>query len=174
METSTISTKKYIIKYGIIICIAWIILGVIRYMTNNVFNLSSGDSVIDFLIHSIPVIFGIYAYKSKNNGFLKLKEALKIGTGVSLIGGITFILWTFFLFHVVEPELLNQSFNDSRENIFLKDPNISPEEVHKIMEFSEAMYSPYIFIPTTLLLHLSLGLIISLITGAIMHKKQNL
>ncbi|WP_035093973.1 DUF4199 domain-containing protein, partial [Aquimarina macrocephali] len=134
-------------------------------MTSNIFNLSIWDGSIEFLIHSIPVICGIYEYKSKNNGFLKLKKALKIGMGISLIGGMTFCIWTFFLLFVIEPGLMNQRFNDSRENIFLKDPNISPEEVHKIMEFPETALSPYIYIPTVLLLHLSLGFIISLIAG---------
>ncbi|WP_106794833.1 DUF4199 domain-containing protein [Aquimarina sp. Aq78] len=174
METNAISTKKYITKYGIISGIAWITLSIILYITDNTFNHSSIYTLAELLIHSIPLIYGIYAYKSKNNGFLKLKKALKIGMGISLIGGITYIIWDTFLKNVIEPELMNQRFNASRERIFLKDPNISPEEVHKTMEFSEIVVSPYIYIPTILILHLSLGFIISLITGAILHKKQNL
>ncbi|WP_106794832.1 DUF4199 domain-containing protein [Aquimarina sp. Aq78] len=174
MESNAISARKYIIKYGVILGIIFVIYNVFLYLTNNITSKHWIHVTINIAIPFCIIIYGLYSYKSNNNDFLKLGKALKIGLGISLIGGIITIVWNVLLSNVIEPNLFNQILDTQREKMILNNPEMSPEKVNETMEFSKKFSSSYIVNTIGLFWRLLLGFIISLIGGAIMHKKQNL
>lgn len=87
MKTKSISTAKFIIKHGVILGILWILSFLLTYLINDSFYFRPDDVfaiIIEIILH-ISLAYPIYRYKKINNGFLSLKQALKIGTGIALI-----------------------------------------------------------------------------------------
>jgi len=111
MEETTISSKKHIITYGVIFGIIWVAYGLIRYFTNNLANSNWNLSIIELSIQFGMILYSIYIYKTRNHGFLRLAEGLKVGVGVALIGTILQVIWYVFLFSIIAPEIMDQLIN---------------------------------------------------------------
>ncbi|WP_109852340.1 DUF4199 family protein [Aquimarina sp. AU58] len=174
METNDISAKKHIIKYGVILGFIWAIYGVIRYLTDNVNTSNWKLSLFELSIHIGIIILAIYVYKSSNNGFLKLNEAIKIGVGIALIGAIIAIIWRIILMNVIEPEMMTEILDTNRKKMIDQNPDMSPEEIHETMISAKKINSIYITSALVLIWSILEAFVISLVGGAIMHKKQNL
>ncbi|WP_025664864.1 DUF4199 domain-containing protein [Aquimarina megaterium] len=173
MEKTTISIKKHILKYGITLGILFVVYGVILYLTNNTTSKNQIFAVIRAAVLIGVIIYGIKVYKSANNGFLKLSEALKIGIGIALIGGIITIVWNSLLMNVIEPNMTDQIFDAQRKAMFEKNPNISQEQIKQSRAMVEKINSPYIMSIIGIAWNLFSGFIISLIGGAIMQKNRD-
>ncbi len=173
MEKVTISIKKYIVNYGVILGVIFAIYGFILYITDNVIDKDWFFAVISAVILISVIIYGIYCYKSANDGFLKLSEALKIGIGIALIGGIIAIIWNALLMNVIEPEMMNQILDAQREKMIANNPNMPQEQIDQSMKFAEKLNSTIIISSFSLISNLFLGFLISLIGGAIMQKNRD-
>ncbi|MBQ0732804.1 DUF4199 domain-containing protein [Aquimarina celericrescens] len=173
MENETTSTKKIIINYGIILGMLSVIMGVIIYITDGYAKQNWINTVIGIAIIAGVIIYGIKAFKTANNGFLKLGEALKIGVGIALIGGIIGVIWTILLMNVIEPEIVNQINQAQREQMIESYPDMSEAQLNQSLEMAKKFTSPYMIGAFALIWNLFLGLIISLFTGLAMQKKQD-
>lgn len=174
METNTISARKYIIKYGVILGISSVMYNIVVYLTDNIVDGHWGFTVAGTIILIGVIIYGIHAYKSKNNGFLKLGTALKIGTNIALLGGVISIIWNVFFINLVESDMTNQILDKKQEKIILQNLDKSPQQMHKSMKIVKKNNSLYISSAFSLTGYLLFGFIITLLGGLIMHKKQNL
>ncbi len=173
MENDKASSKKIIINYGVILGIVSVLLGVVMYVTNVYTDPHWIFSVIGFLILIGVITYGIKAYKTSNNGFLELTDALKVGIGIALIGGIIGAIWTLLLTSIIEPEYTQQVMEVQREKL-LENPDMTEAMVDQSIEMMEKFSSPYISIAFSIIGSLFFGFIISLFAGLIMKKKQDL
>lgn len=173
MEETTISLKKYILIYGIILGILFVTYNVIIYMSDGTINRNWIHTVIDLSIRIGIIIFGIKAYKLTNNGFLKLSEAIKIGLGIVLIAGIMAVIWNIILNTIIEPDMMSQKFNTQKQQIIDRNPDMSPEQVNQDMAMIKTYSSLPVMSIIVLTWNLFVGLIISLLGGAIMQKNKD-
>lgn len=172
METQKTEAKKFVINYGVLLGILSIILGVVMYVTNAYLAPSFIYSVIGFLILVVVIALAIKAYKSENGEFLGLGEALKVGIGVAVIGGIIAALWSFVLMNYIEPDFMSQMMEMQREEMIEANPNMTDSQMDAAMEMGEKFSSPWLIMAISLIGNLFFGLIISLVVGLIM-KKEN-
>ncbi|WP_299211914.1 DUF4199 domain-containing protein [uncultured Aquimarina sp.] len=173
MENENNSAKKIIINYGILLGILSIVLGVVLYVTNSYTDPHWIYSVIGFLILIGVILYGLKTYKTHNRGYLTLTDALKIGIGIALIGGLVSSIWTLTLTTVIEPDYTQQVLEVQREKM-LENPDMTEEVVDQSMAMIEKFSSPYISIAFSIIGSLFFGFIISLISGLIMQKKEEL
>ncbi|WP_103070492.1 DUF4199 domain-containing protein [Aquimarina sediminis] len=173
MENEKASSKKIIINYGILLGIVSVLLGVIMYVTNAYTDPHWIYSVISFSILIGIISYGIKAYKTANNGYLALMDAIKVGIGIALIGGVIGVIWSLTLTTVIEPDYTQQVLEAQREKM-LQNPDMTEELVEQSMAIAEKFSSPFISIAVSIIGSLFLGFIISLIAGLIMQKKQDL
>ncbi|WP_438422890.1 DUF4199 domain-containing protein [Aquimarina macrocephali] len=166
MEETTISTKKNILNYGLILGLTWVVYGLIRHITDNRTSTSWGIVIIELFIHVTIIVYGIYTYKRANNGFLKLSQALKIGLGVALIATIIYVIWDIFLLKIISPETMYElikSSNQLSENESINEDTIMSRESNFLFTTSLA----------SIIFYSILGGLISLLGGAIMQKNRD-
>ncbi len=174
MEKENISSKKYILTYGVILGIISIIYGIILYLTNNSTNRNWIFALISSVILCSTIIYGIYLYRLANDGFLTLKSALKTGIGIALIGGIIAIIWEVFLMNIIDPNMIDLILNMKQEKLINSNPSMSQEEIEQSMITIKKFNSSYILSIFSLINYLFLGFLISLIGGAIMQRKRDI
>ncbi|MBP2833076.1 DUF4199 domain-containing protein [Aquimarina sp. U1-2] len=171
MENDATSTKKITINYGIILGILSVILGVVIYITDGYAKQNWINNIVGVAIIAGVIIFGIKAFKTTNNGFLTLSEALKTGVGIALVGGIIGVIWTILLMTVIDPEIMNQITEVQRRQMIENYPDMSEEQLNQSLEMAKKFSSPYMIGAFALIWNLFLGLIISLCAGLVMQKK---
>ncbi|AXT60185.1 DUF4199 domain-containing protein [Aquimarina sp. AD10] len=174
MANNNPSIVKQSIKFGVIQAC----LSILHSITLNItdINLSKKtNTLVNLLILIIPIFYGIYKYKNTNNGFLKLKEAIKVGFIISLIGIMITMIWIIFEYNVLEPGKLDQLMDKEKDEILLNNMDKSFEEINRSIEFAKKFSVPgYLGSSILVIAHIFSGLIISLIVGAVIHKKKEL
>ncbi|MBP2833077.1 DUF4199 domain-containing protein [Aquimarina sp. U1-2] len=166
MKETTISTKKYIVKFGIILGAIWVVYGFVRYQVNYMTTSNRGLALFELVMQVFIVTYGIYKYKQDNEKFLKLWEALKIGISIILVGTIIKVLWDIILLKLIAPEAIHSLINVSKPST-IKETTDQLSNLNKENKFLLNI-SIGIFIGNIIL-----GTIISLLGGAIMQKNRN-
>lgn len=172
MEIQKVEAKKFVLNYGILLGILSVILGVVMYVTNAYIDPSLIYTAIGFLILIGVISFGINAFKTENGGFLNLADALKVGIGIAVIGGIITAVWSYLLMNYIEPEYMSQVMEMSREKMMLTNPDLTDAQMDKMMEMSAKFSTPWMIMAFSLIGNLFFGLLISLIAGLIMKNKN--
>ena len=172
MEAQKTSAKKFIINYGVLLGILSVLLGAVIYITNSYTDPHWIFSVLGVVVLIGVIVYAIKAFKKANGGFLTLGEALKVGIGTALIGGLIGVIWTLLLTNVLEPDYVQQVMEVQKEKML--DQGLSEEQIEASAEMMEKFSSPLISVAASLIGNLFFGFIISLIGGLIMQKKQDL
>lgn len=127
--------------------------------------------LLNYLI--IPILFislALNKFKAQNHGFITLGEALKNGFLLMLIAALVYgVFYTIFVFAV--PEFIEESLDKTREVMLTQNPNFTSDQVDVAIGIAETIMKPYLAVPVTLAVYSFLGLIYSLIIGAIVQKK---
>lgn len=172
MEIQKTDSKGIIINYGVLLGILSVVLGVIMYVTNAYLNPSFYFSIVSFLIMVVVIVLGIRTYKTANQSYLSLTEALKLGLGIALIGGIIGAIWQLLLMTVIEPDYMMQMADVQREVMLERFPNMTDSQIDDAMAMNEKFTSPWIMMATAIIGSLFFGFIISLVAGLIMKNKN--
>ncbi|TPN83532.1 DUF4199 domain-containing protein [Aquimarina algicola] len=174
MKNEKSSSKKIIINYGALLGLVSIALAVILYVTDSYTDPHWAFAVAGPLLLLIVIIYGIKAYKKTNEGYLNLMDAIKIGIGIALIGGIISSIWSIVLTTVIEPDYTQQVLEVQREKMIENYPDFSEEQINQSMSIAEKFASPYLSFAFSIIGSLFLGFIFSLISGLVLQKKQEL
>jgi len=165
-----ISIVKLSIIYGLILSVIWLIRLILRYFEY----IGSNTVLIIEIILFLSVFYPIYKFKHINNGELNLKQALKIGLIIGLITGILsgllyIISREFFPTNEYLEQLQNKRLKTAIDN-----PNMSPEEIRKMVKTPYIFNSNFIMGLFHLFFYVVIHLLISLIAGAILSKKKKI
>ncbi|MBL0685704.1 DUF4199 domain-containing protein [Aquimarina mytili] len=166
MKETIISTKKFILKYGLILGVIGGIYFCIRFATDNIYTINWFYSSIEIILY-ISLIYPIYRYKSLNKGILKVSEAIKIGIGISLIAYSLSLLYNRILIDIIQSEYIIQTLNETKQEALINNPNISPGDIQETIKANRKYYSFTVF-----MVNLMIGFVVSLIAGAILRKKK--
>lgn len=172
METKQTEAKPFVLNYGLLLGILSVIVGAVMYVTDAYLNPSFIYSIISFLILITVITLGIKAYKQENGGFLSLGEALKVGIGVAVIGGIISAIWSYILMNFIEPDFMIQTMEASRDKMMENNPDMTPDQMEKALEMGASFNSPWIIMAVSLIGNLFFGLVISLIAGLVMKRES--
>lgn len=173
MENTNVSSKKIIINHGAILGLITVLLGVYLYYTGAYTDPHWIFGVLSTLVLIAVITYGIKAFKNVNDGYLELMEALKIGIGIALIGGLISTLWTLVLTNVIEPDYL-QHVREVQHAKMIEDPKVSKELADQSFEMAEKFTSPFVSTALSIIGSLFFGFIISLISGLVMQNKKDL
>ncbi|RIY37578.1 DUF4199 domain-containing protein [Capnocytophaga canis] len=170
----SINTKNIMLKYGAYFGVGVVAINVIMYATGMVYsgNMMVGlvSSALTLLVSILAIVYGIKAFKGANGGFLAMGEALKIGVGIALIGGIIVTLYTYIFMNYIEPDFTKKIMELQFEKMGEMGMSMSETEMDAAIAMSDKM-GAFTYI-SSLVGYLLLGLIVSAIAGAVMKKQE--
>ncbi|WP_108803782.1 DUF4199 domain-containing protein [Aquimarina sp. Aq107] len=173
MESKSIPIKKYILTYGLLFGIASIILSFTFYLTGNYVKQNLLHSAILFSITVFFIIFGLLVFKKNNNGFISLIEALKIGIGIAILGGLMAVLWKIILLKQIDPNIINQFEDKQIKRIAEMSSDLTQKNIEEKIKITKKYTSPLRMTITALIEDTFVGFLLSLIGGLIIRKKRN-
>ncbi len=165
MKETTISTTKFILTYGIILGVIWIIYGLFRHITGNRATSNWASTIFELSLHIGIIVYAIYKYKLNNDSFLTLWQALKIGFGIAFISTVMQTIGDIFFVEVISPETIQEIVNSTDQSNEKK-----PQIQNKIISKENIRLFTISF---GIIFNLVLGAIISLLAGAIMQKNRD-
>jgi hypothetical protein len=177
MEKNT-SPAKSGITYGVLFGAIMILEFVLGYAfkVDPASNPTFGTimNVLNFLV--LPILF-IYIscndFKMKlNDGFLTLGNALKIGVTVCIIAAVLYSIFSV-IFNLISPEYMNEMYDKVADMMVEKNPEMTQEQIEMSISMMKKFSNPAIAIPATIVMYAFIGLIYSLIIGAIIKKEPN-
>jgi hypothetical protein len=177
MENKT-STSKFALQYGVLFGVIMILEFVIGYIlnidptTNQTYGILI--NVLNFFLLPLILIYlACNTYKIKfNNGFISFVQCLKIGVSICVIGGLLYGLFSA-AFGMMFPEYFEEMTKKMRIVMRDKNPQMTSEQIDMAITMSKKFMNPVISIPITVIMYAFIGLIISLIIGAIVKKDSN-
>ncbi len=171
-NTTTALSKKHILNYGLLLGLVSVLFGVIIYITNSYTQQSWVISIAGFAILIASIVLGINGFKKENNNLLSLSQALKVGIGIAMIGGLIGAAWMYILMNYIEPDMVNQIVNAAEEQMIEQNPNMTEAQIETAIEITRKFTSPGINTAISLIGNLFFGFIISIFAGLIMKKES--
>ena len=171
MEKS-ISPAKSGIIFGVLFGVIMVLEFVIMYVIGMKSLVDSSAGVIvniaNYLVLPIVFIFlGCNNYKKNiNNGFISFGECLKTGVSIAFIAAIIYATFNV-IFNLIFPEFVDEMISISKEAMISKNPEMTGEQLDMGLSMMKKFMNPLIVFPVTLAMYSFIGLIYSLIVGAI-------
>lgn len=174
MEIQKTNTKNIILQYGFIFGILSIALSVIAYVGGYIYTADWAPkiviSIVSIALTVAVVVMGLRVFKHQNNGFMSLSQALKIGLGITLIGGIIAVIYQYVFMTVIEPDYMTKVL-DLQMNVMLEqNPDMTQQQLDLAREMTQKMSTPMITSAIGVVSYLFFGFIVSLIAGLVMKK----
>jgi hypothetical protein len=175
-EIATPSVTKPALQFGILFGVLMVLEFAIGYSMNidPVSNPAYG-TIINVLNYFIfPVLFIAMAcngFKKSNNGFIGFGQCLKIGVLLCVLAGLIYTIF-FSIFTMIFPEFIPEMVEKIRTVTLEQKPDISEDELNMTTSMMEKFMKPALLIPVTLAMFAFIGLIYSLIIGAIVKKDK--
>ncbi|HPW97310.1 MAG TPA: DUF4199 domain-containing protein [Flavobacterium sp.] len=174
MENQTSPAKSalsYGLFFGLIMGIE-LILGYVLNIdpqTNSTYGIAI--NVLNYL--ALPFIFIYIAcnnYKNKlNNGFITFGQCLKIGVLVCVIAALVYGVF-YTIFQLFVPEYFNGMLDKMDKILRDKNAEMTQEQIDMAISMTKKFMSPAIAVPITIAIFAFVGLLHSLLVGAIVKK----
>jgi len=175
-EETTPSVVKSALPIGLLFGIIMILEFIVSYVMNidPITTPEIGTIMNTANYFLLPVLFISIAcngYKKSNFGFISFGECLKGGVIVCLIAALVYSLFSV-VFNMIFPEFIDEILVKTRAVLIAKSPEMTSDQINMALDYTKKFMNPAILIPITILMYAFLGLIYSLIVGAIIKKDK--
>ena len=162
METSPkLGTYNY--RFGLIAAGIGIVFSLMLYFIDMIYNQSPIIQAINILIPSTLAVLAIQNFKKDNDGFLSIKQSIKIGVGVFLVAGIIGLVYFTLFINTIEPDFISNTAQMQADALREARPELEESMIQMQQENTEKFF--YVGFPVILIFNLFIGLIIGLVTG---------
>lgn len=176
-EITTPSPAKAGLTLGLIFGLIMIFETIIGYaMDIDPVSYPSFGLVLNFLNYLILPITLIYLgctnFRKMNGGFATFGECLKVGVTICVIAGLVSAVF-MVVFNAIFPEYVEELIRKTRSVMLSSESNMTEEQIEMAIGVTRKFMSPFIAIPSTIAIYAFIGLIYSLIIGAIVKRDRN-
>lgn len=155
------------LQYGFLTAIALIALTLFIYFAGMI--TVKWTSWIGYGILLAGIMIATVAYRNEHRGgFINYGTALGFGTLTIFFASLITAIFTFIFYKFLAPDALAQVKAAAEVQILETNPNIGDQELDLAMRF----VSPVLMSITTVFSYTFLGFVISLITSAVLKKKD--
>ena len=169
MEENQPKTGKFSLNYGLILGGVSLVFGVMLYLQDLHTSQSTGLMIVSIVLAGIVTFLGIQNFKKANGGYLKLGQALKIGAGILLIGGIIGILYNIVLVNYIDPDAPSKIM-DARLGPALEEGKITQEQFDQ--QKAQSLEYWWMGYPFILIFNVLIGLVLGLVIGLVLKKNK--
>jgi hypothetical protein len=157
------------VQYGVLTAIALIALTLFIYFAGLI--TAKWTSWISYGILLASIFIATTAYRNEHNGgFISYGTALGFGTMTIFFASVITAVFTYIFYKMLAPDALQQVKAAAEVQILKTNPNVTDQELDLAMRF----VSPVLMSITTIFSYTFLGFVISLITSAVLKKKDPL
>lgn len=171
MEENLPKTGKFAWTYGLLLGLASIIFSLMLYFAELHYQQSWSVRVIGILLTIAAIVMATLQFKKANKGFLSISQALKLGAGIGLVGGILALAFYWVLTNVIEPDFMEKAMEIARVQAFKDNPKLTDEQWAKGVEMQEKI--AWLVYPIGVIINVVMGLIIGLVAGLILKKEKD-
>lgn len=171
MEQNQPKTGKYALNYGVFLGIISIIFSLMLFSLDMHYQGGFAVMGVSIVLTIIFIVIAMMQFKKANNGFMSFGQALKIGVGLSLVGGIIGVLFNQVLINFIDPDTMTKAFEFQREQL-ISAGELSIETIDAQLEMGKSFSTPAMQIAFGLVGSIIFGFILSLVPGLIL-KKSN-
>lgn len=161
---------KIALKYGLIYSGINILWSLLLYVTE--FNRSDNANIFQFLTLGFAVVCIVMAVnefkRTEGNGFITFGNAFRSSLVISLIGGITGAAFMVLFVEVIDPSF--KDFILQKQMDQMAEMGMSEDAVEQAIENAARYQTPFWMFTWGVMGSLLMGVIISLIMGAILKK----
>ncbi len=100
-------------------------------------------------------------------------EAIKIGIGITVIGGLIVTFWEIIVLKIIDPEIITQLEGNQIKKIAEKSKDFSQENIDRKIAITQKFTSPWIMLITALIEDIIVGFFLSLLVGLVIRKKRD-
>ena len=140
------------------------------YVTGMAYEGKQWPMYIYYVIFPVVIIFGIKNFKTENNTFLTLSEALKVGVLIGVVSGIIFLIYNLIFNYIIEPDFAEQMLDVTRTQ--MAESGATDEQIEMSLGWIKWMSNPFLGGAIWIAMSAFFALIYSLIAGLVM-KKEN-
>ncbi|GAA0729582.1 hypothetical protein GCM10009430_39880 [Aquimarina litoralis] len=173
MKSKSIPIKKHLLQFSFLLGISIITYLIIRYITGNYTTKNIFHKITLLILALSSITIGLFSYKKNNNGFISLLEALKIGIGVTVLGGLMVTIWEIILLKVIDPDIITQLEEIQIKKIAENSSDFTQENIERKLAVTQKFTSPWIMILAAFIEDIIVGFFLSLIVGLLVRKKRD-
>ena len=126
-------------------------------------------AVVGISIMVAVTLLGINAYKKANSGFLTLGQGIRTGLGIAALSGVIILIYNLIFAYGIEPDFATQTMEINRQK-WIEAGKMTTEQINQQVENGiKYFWIGFLFL---LIMHILIGLIISLVGGLILKKAK--
>ena len=172
MENQASTLKSHILQYGILLGAISVVFNLMLYFLDMHYTQESAVQWVNWFITISVTVLGIYNFRSSNEGFLALGDALKLGLGIGVIAAFFAIAYTFVLLNYLDPDTIEKTMEITQNKLMDENPEMSQEQLDQIIEMQKKFSGIGVISTVILVMSLVFGFVISLITGLILKRNR--
>lgn len=162
---------KSTMTFGLITGVVLIVYTLLLYATNNILKQNFLLSIINYIILIAGIVKGTRAYRDQTlGGYISYTKALGYGVVMSIFTGVVLGVFTYLLYAVIDPGLMEQSMKMVEEEMLNR--GMSPDQVESLSEMQRQIRSPFMMLIGSVFTYALLGLLFSLVTSAFLKKDK--
>lgn len=162
------STASIAIKWGLIAAVLSSIWATVMYSTDMWKNSALGFVGFIFLI--VVLVLAFKEYKSNNDGFMSLGQAIGLGSLLGAVSGVIGSIYNFIYMNFIDSSYLGKFLAFQEEKLI--EQGVPDEAIEMSLEWMEKSQSGGLSFLFGVIGAVVISLILSLIIGAIMQKKK--
>ena len=173
MEDNDPKTGKYALNFGLLLGVVSVIFAFMLYTADMHYQGGIPIMLISLSLSLAALIIAMIQFKKANSGYMTFGQALKIGVGVCLIGGIIGIIFNQIMANVIDPDMMAKAM-EFQKNQLLETTKMTVEQVDAQMEMGKSFSTPTMQIVFGLIFSVVIGFVLSLVPALVLKKNENL
>ena len=169
MEETQPKIGKFSLNYGLILGVIGVIWGIMLFTMDAHYTQDTVNTVIGLLLAVGVTIWGVWAYRKANGGYLTLGQAVKLGAGIGLIAALIGIVYQLILSNVLDPDFASKVM-DNRLAEAEASGRITSDQIQQQKEMGMKFF--WVGYPIYIIFSVLIGLVIGLIGGLVLKKAK--
>jgi hypothetical protein len=168
MEENKVSVWKGVFSPGLLLGLILVLYSLLMYFTDQMFNKTLGYLV--YLIYVAGAVLAIRSFRDKvRGGYLSYGGVVGAGAVIGLYTGIITGVYTYFLYAVIDPDLIAKTLEHTKQ--LLLDKGLSDEQVEMSIKGSTMFMKPWLMGLSAIVNSVFMLTVVSLIAGIFMKRE---